>query len=87
MRGGYGYFGLIVGTGALFGVMTVGGCGQQSPTVVYDANHRDNHKWDDREDSAYRRWEAENHKDHQDFAKRQAEEQNDYWNWRHSHPG
>jgi hypothetical protein len=71
--------------GLLFSLMTVAGCGHQNSTV-YDANHRDYHKWDDREEAAYRRWEAENHKPHQDYANRPPQEQNDYWNWRHSHP-
>jgi hypothetical protein len=85
MRGASGLIGAFARIGVLLSLMTVAGCGQQDSTV-YDANHRDYHKWDDRESAAYQRWEAENRRPHQEYRDRRPEEQNDYWNWRHSHP-
>jgi hypothetical protein len=53
---------------------------------VYDRDHHDYHNWDNREDQAYRRYLGERHEDYRDFSKLNRNEQNDYWNWRHSHP-
>jgi len=53
---------------------------------VYDEDHRDYHRWDDREDRAYRRYLGERHEEYREFSQRSNEEQRDYWNWRHSHP-
>ena len=79
------YLGLIVIAGGAFAA-TFSGCqSQQPPVIVEDRAHGDSHKWDKDEDSAYRRWEAERQKEHQDYAKRQENERSDYWNWRHTH--
>lgn len=53
----------------------------------FDSVNNDHHRWDSREDAAYRRWEAERRMDHIEFERRRAEEQREYWTWRHSHPG
>ena len=79
-----GYLGLMVIAGGFLVGATFAGCGSQ-PVVVEDRAHGDSHKWDSHEDAAYRQWEAARSKPHVDYDKRQAEEQSDYWNWRHSH--
>ena len=79
--------GLIMIAGGAFMAAALSGCqSPQNPVVVEDRAHGDSHKWDENEDSAYRRWEAERQKEHQDYAKRQEGERTDYWNWRHTHP-
>jgi hypothetical protein len=52
----------------------------------YDRNHKDYHKWDDREGDAWKRFIVENHRKDHEFAKANKKEQQEYWNWRHSHP-
>lgn len=53
---------------------------------VYDSSYNDNHRWDRREDAAYRRWEAERHLRHIAYEQRALDEQRAYWAWRHDHP-
>jgi hypothetical protein len=50
----------------------------------YDAEYHDYHPWNHEEVVYYNRWEVETHREHRDFDKRSAEEQNEYWKWRHS---
>ncbi len=58
-----------------------------SPTRnVYDSSYHDSHRWDRREDVAYRQWEAEQHLRHLAYEQRQIDEQRAYWAWRHAHP-
>lgn len=52
---------------------------------VYDTDHHDYHAWDNTEVTYYSRWEGETHRDHREFKDRNADEQREYWNWRHSH--
>ena len=66
---------------ALFWTMAFNGCSNRT----YDTTYHDYHAWDSNEESSYQRWEAETHRDHQDFAKRNADEQKEYWTWRHNH--
>ena len=58
----------------------------QDDRGVYDREHKDYHHWDDKEDAAWGRFLAEKHRDRHEFAKANAKEQAEYWNWRHSHP-
>ena len=51
-----------------------------------DKAHNDSHDWNKDEDQAYRRYLQEHHKKYRDFAKAKKTEQDDYWNWRHTHP-
>ena len=53
---------------------------------IYDEDHRDYHRWDDREDRAYRRYLTERNEGYREFSKRNHDEQRDYWKWRHDHP-
>ena len=51
-----------------------------------DKAHKDFHEWNGGEDQAYRRYLQEHRKKYHEFTKASKKEQNDYWNWRHSHP-
>lgn len=51
-----------------------------------DKAHNDSHVWDTREDQAYRRYLQDQRRGYRDFARISRREQNDYWNWRHTHP-
>lgn len=52
---------------------------------VYDVDHRDYHPWNDGEVVYYQRWEADTHREHRDFNRRDKGEQREYWTWRHAH--
>lgn len=53
---------------------------------VYDADHKDYHNWDDREETQWHVYLKDNHRKDEDFKKADKKEQNEYWNWRHDHP-
>ena len=53
---------------------------------VYDKTHKDYHNWDDRENRAWGRYLADNHRNSHRFAKAKRQERSQYWNWRHNHP-
>ena len=74
----------------LAGVLACGclgiGMGCTREERVYDADHRDYHAWNRDEVDHYNRWANETHRDaNRDFRKLPADEQREYWNWRHSH--
>src|SRR5438067_10809769 len=48
----------------------------------YDAEAKDWHEWNEREERAYRRYLEENHRAAHDWAKAKREEQREYWKWR-----
>jgi hypothetical protein len=79
-------------TGALGApVVTLGGPATQDQDNhdrdrVYDREHKDYHQWDDHEKNAWGRFLAEKHRKEHEFAKASRKEQDEYWNWRHSHP-
>jgi hypothetical protein len=53
---------------------------------VYDPYYSDYHVWNDEEVVYYQRWARENHRDeHRDFRNLPAQEQKEYWTWRHGH--
>ena len=52
----------------------------------YDRDHKDCHTWDDHEGRAYQSWEEAQHKTHREFSRLKANEQSEYWKWRHEHP-
>jgi hypothetical protein len=64
-------------------VATIAGCTHPS---YYDSVYADTHRWDSREEAAYRRWEAERQIQHIEFRARRDEEQREFWRWRHDHP-
>jgi len=53
---------------------------------VYDGYHSDYHRWNDREERAYRIWLAERRYEYREYARLTEAEQHEYWNWRHNHP-
>jgi hypothetical protein len=53
---------------------------------VYDSKHHDYHSWNDREERAYRGYLTETHEVYRAYEKQHHKLQNNYWNWRHSHP-
>jgi hypothetical protein len=50
---------------------------------VYDPYHRDYHGWAG-ETVYYNQWEHDTHRQHEDFNKRNRDDQKAYWDWRHS---
>lgn len=57
------------------------------PAQYNDAVYNDRHRWDRREEAAYRRWEEQRRLNHIEYERRNVEEQRAYWTWRHSNPG
>lgn len=53
--------------------------------VYHDAQHNDDHKWNNHEDKAYRMWVKENHRKYRTFTTLPAPDQQAYWGWRHEH--
>jgi len=53
---------------------------------LYDKEHREYHEWNVGEDTTYRHWLSENHREYKDFNSISAEQQQAYWNWRREHP-
>jgi hypothetical protein len=51
---------------------------------VHDGYYNDDHVWDNNEVGFYGRWEGETHRKHVDFRRRNANEQKEYWTWRHN---
>jgi hypothetical protein len=78
----------LVGVFFLAAVMVVPvvitGCG--STTEVVDEGHGDRHKWDDHEETVYKGWLSDNHKEYHPIKQAPPEDQKSYWDWRHSHP-
>lgn len=52
---------------------------------LYDADRQDYHRWDDREDRAYRRFLMERHQEYRGMNSLNDEDQRNYWRWRHTH--
>ena len=69
---------------ALLAGLAGAGCGVR----YYDADHRDYHRWDRDEDRNYHvYWDDRHHNEpYRDYGKLNADQQRDYWNWRHDHP-
>ena len=70
---------------ALLTPVMISGCAARASYNVYDPYYRDNHVWDRNEVVYYQRWETETRRKHRDYNKRKAEEQREYWDWRHKH--
>ena len=70
---------------ALASPVVITGCAAHAGYRVYDPDHEDYHRWDDREVRFYGQWENETHREHRDFDKRNRDEQKEHWNWRHGH--
>jgi hypothetical protein len=59
---------------------------QQNNRRYEDKAHHDSHEWNDNENQAYRHYLEERHRKYHEFDRANRREQNDFWNWRHSHP-
>jgi hypothetical protein len=69
---------------AIVSTASIGACARGA--YYDDPVFSDRHRWDSREDAAYRRWETERRIEHIEYSRRVVEEQRTYWTWRHSHP-
>lgn len=70
---------------AIFAFSSISACSHARE--YYDPAYNDRHRWDSREETAYRRWETERHSEHVSYDRRNADEQRSYWTWRHAHSG
>ena len=77
MRSTYRLFNALLIAGALASPVVVSGCYHHH---YYSAT------WSDAEGPYYARWEGETHRDHKEWGQRSADEQQQYWSWRHDHP-
>ena len=70
----------------LASLVVVNGCAGRVETGyrVYDPYYSDYHVFDDHEAVYYQRWETDTHRAHREFRKRKADEQKEYWTWRHN---
>jgi hypothetical protein len=57
------------------------GCAEHR-RVYYDPYYQDQHPWAN-ENSYYMQWEGDTHRHHEDFNKRNKDDQKAYWDWRH----
>ena len=51
----------------------------------YDKKHKDYHTWDNNEDHAYQRYQADHHQS-RSFVQLNSRQQSVYWSWRHENP-
>jgi hypothetical protein len=77
-------FSALLLTAALISQVAITGCAARASYRVYDPYYNDYHRWDGHEAGFYLQWEGETHREHRDFDKREKDEQNEYWTWRHS---
>ena len=85
MKAGHKHGTSIVLAVAFLSSMIIGGCAVHASYRTYDPGYGDYHVWNSGEEGFYTRWEVDTHRDHRDFRKRNAEEQKEYWDWRHKH--
>ena len=71
-------------TTALAAPLLMGGCAARVGYRTYDPYYNDYHTWDNNEVGFYTQWETNTHREHKDFRKRSADEQKEYWTYRHS---
>ena len=53
---------------------------------VYDPYRNDYHRWDGREQRAYRQYWEERHRKYRKYGRLNDGEKREYWDWRHHHP-
>jgi hypothetical protein len=75
----------IILAAAFFSPAVITGCAARVRTgyTIHDGYYNDDHVWDGTEVGFYGRWEGETHRNHVDFRKRHADEQKEYFTWRH----
>jgi hypothetical protein len=66
--------------------ITISGCAARVDAGYryHDRDHDDYHVWNNDEVVYYGQWENETRRDHKEFRKRDANDQKEYWNWRHN---
>jgi hypothetical protein len=64
----------------------IGTAGCAGSVRFYDAPRHEYHRWDAREDRAYRAYLSERHLQYREFRRLDPREQEAYWQWRHEHP-
>jgi hypothetical protein len=76
----------VVMAAAFVSPMIITGCAARVSTGyrIHDGYYNDEHVWDGNEITFYTRWEGETHRDHRDFRRRRADEQKEYFTWRHN---
>jgi hypothetical protein len=77
---------VLVAAVAASAVMVSESKAQEVNVRVYDRDHRDYHNWDDHENSAYRRYLVERHREYHEYNSQNRRNQRAYWHWRHQHP-
>ena len=78
------YVGSIFLAAALIAPVAITGCSRT--TDVYDSAHGDHHTWDDHEETVYKGYLSDNHKDYKPIQQASPDEQKSYWDWRHNNP-
>ena len=76
-----GIIALMLSTGALVSASAMSGCA--GDVLVYDPYLHDSHRWNRDDDRFYRRWEIDTHRAHTDFRRRDPDDRQAYWGWRH----
>jgi hypothetical protein len=67
-------------------LLAVASSGCAGRVRIYDEYHHDYHRWNHREDLAYRRYWNDRHQPYRAYNRLDRDEQREYWNWRHNHP-
>jgi hypothetical protein len=76
--------GAVTGFALVLALTATTGCAGR--VRYYDQYHSDYHTWNHGEDRAYHQYLGERHEQYRDYDKLNADQQRDYWNWRHDHP-
>ncbi len=66
-------------------VVSVLSCASGGGGRYYDADHGDYHTFSGAELTVYSQWETSTNRPHQDFGKRSAADQKEYFNYAHTH--
>jgi hypothetical protein len=68
---------------ALISPVVISGCAAR----VYDYEGHGYHRWNAHERGYYEEWEVETHRRHEDYDRRDRDDQRSYWKWRDEHHG
>jgi hypothetical protein len=71
--------------GSLLVVAALAGASGACAARIYDEPRHDQHRWNSREERAYREYLAERHREYREFRRLDRREQEEYWEWRHAH--
>jgi hypothetical protein len=61
------------------------GCAEHAEYRVYDPDDGTYHNWNHNEGVYYNQWEHDTNRQHQDYRKRNQDDQRQYWQWRSGH--